>query len=296
MTQGTLHDPRLFCFEGVDPIRLDTFRRTFAATFLVYMAFRFQYAREWLTDFGFHWTAETAYYFDPDPFPLLRAWQLPLFGVLLFGSTLCLIVGYRVAIATWLVCGCAFYVLYADELSAFTLNRLYAVWFLVLALSPPTRSVALDDGKLRELQSVWPIRIIQATLLLEYLTAGVCKVCHGDWNWNQPDVLWTHVQGAYRTDLAAWLLHVLPKHAWTVLMWGGLAFELLAPLLFMSKRLVPLGILWGIGFHASVALLMKSLIFFSAQMMSVYLLFLGEPTLHSLRGMFRGMRDREERV
>lgn len=290
MIRETRDELHLFCFEGVDPIRLDAFRRTFAATFLIYMVFRFRYASEWLTDCGFHLTVDIASYYEPPPLPTMPEWCVPLFGVLLFGSTGCLIVGYRIKLMTWLVFGCAFYATHVDAVAAFTLNRLYVLGFFVLAVSPPKRPVTFNSGESLVLQSVWPIRIIQATLLIQYFTAGTCKIFHGDWNWYHPDILWGHVQGGYRTDLAAVLLNSLPKSAWTVMLWGGLGFELLAPLLFTNKRLIPIGIIWGIGFHVSIALLMKSLIYFSAQMMSFYILFLSPQALHSLQSLLNRLR------
>ncbi len=63
------------------------------------------------------------------------------------------------------------------------------------------------------------------------------------------------------------------------MMFGSLAFELTAPLLFTRKRLIWIGIAWGILFHISIALTMHNLIYFSIQMMSFYILWLPDNLL-----------------
>jgi hypothetical protein len=55
--------------------------------------------------------------------------------------------------------------------------------------------------------------------------------------------------------------------------WTVLLFELEAPVLFCVKKLRPIAFLIGIGFHLMIALMMKDLIFFSAQMWTFYALF-----------------------
>jgi hypothetical protein len=69
------------------------------------------------------------------------------------------------------------------------------------------------------------------------------------------------------------LLRHLPLWGWSVLQYLALAFELLAPLLFTVRRLRPVALVLGIGFHLVIALMMKDLIFFSLQMWTFYLLF-----------------------
>ncbi len=113
--------------------------------------------------------------------------------------------------------------------------------------------------------------MLQATLILQYLAAGLAKA-GGDWL-KSGDVLWSQVQGVYRTELAAWSLRHLPLWVWSVLQHLALAFELLAPVLFTVRRLRPLALVLGLGFHLVIALMMKDLIFFSLQMWTFYLLF-----------------------
>ena len=82
------------------------------------------------------------------------------------------------------------------------------VCFVVLAVAPAVKQVADGAGGTVSLQSAWPLRVLQATLLVGYATAGLCKVFHGNWL-GDADILWTQVQGSYRTETAAWLLQFL---------------------------------------------------------------------------------------
>lgn len=276
----------LWCFEGVDPLRLDTFRRVLSATFLMYAAFRFAHAREWLTDAGFHASADDIRADLPAPWPTMGGEWVPLFGVALFGSSLCLVVGSCVRWMQWVVFACSLYLVQVDCATVCSYGKLYVVCFAVLACAPSPREVVGNDGRSRTLQSVWPIRVLQATLLIQYFTAGTCKVLHGDWHWNQPYVLWAQVQGSNRTEVAAYLLNSLPKAAWAIFMFAGLAFELLSPLLFLSRRLYRVGLAWGMIFHLAIALLMENFIYFSAMMVSLYALFLNHRELLAFRSWF----------
>jgi len=106
-----------------------------------------------------------------------------------------------------------------------------------------------------------------------YFTAGWLKIVDGDWL-QQPYALYTFAQGRFRTDFAAWMLQWLPLYVWPVFQYMALAFELLSPLLFLIKRLRGIAIVWGMGFHVMIALLMNELIYFSLQMMAFYVLFI----------------------
>lgn len=286
---GWLQPIDAWLFGGVDPVRLDTFRRCLALTFFIYMGYWFLHAGEWLTDAGFHYTAETERMHYPDPWPTMPGWAVPFFGLVLFGSTLGLVLGWRSRILVWVVLGCALYVQRVDAISSFTLNKLYIASFAVLACAPRPVSAGGAEGEGRMIQSAWPIRVLQATLLIQYGTAGLCKVVHGDWLQN-PSGLWTHVQGNYRTATAAYLLDRLPLKAWSVGMYGSLAFELTSPVLFTVRRLVPIGIVWGSLFHLGIALTMEKLIFFSLQLMAFYVLFMDRRTLRGLRARMRVRR------
>jgi hypothetical protein len=94
--------------------------------------------------------------------------------------------------------------------------------------------------------SVWPVRVLQATLLVMYFTAGTCKVLWGDWL-RDSHVLYSQVQGPYRTEAAAWLLRHLPREAWNLMQSLSLSLELLAPVLFTVRRLRPMGFALGVA-------------------------------------------------
>ena len=105
-----------------------------------------------------------------------------------------------------------------------------------------------------------------------YVASGIAKGFSGDWlKYN--DVVYTQMQGVFRTDFAAWCLRTLPVWNWTVMQWTTLLFELEAPVLFCVRLLRPIAFLIGMGTHLMIALMMKDLIFFSAQMWTFYVLF-----------------------
>ncbi|MDJ0729557.1 MAG: hypothetical protein QNJ33_06140 [Crocosphaera sp.] len=272
-----------FWFEPIDVIKFDTFRRFFALTFLVYMAAWFRHPYEWLTSEGFHFTAETKQWFHINPFPLLPHWAVPLFALLVFCPTFVVIFSKRYRLAAVILLAVAIYIQNVDNVSSFTLNKFYIVFFALIAVSPQPQLISLPDGSNGVLrQSAWPVRVIQATTLIQYFTAGTCKVLHGNWL-QYSDVLWTQVQGLYCTEIAAWLLRILPLEAWSIMMYGALIFELVFPLLFMVKRLRIFGWISTIGFLIIITLTMYQLFYFTFQLLSFLVVFADERFLYSLR-------------
>lgn len=277
-----------FCFGPVDPIRLAAFRVCFTIALAALVIDRARTPYEWLTARGFHFSAENRSFFTPPPPPLLPEWLLWPFLAFFFAGIVLLLLGWRTRSTSLWVLFCVVYVTAADAESAFTLNKLFMLGYLVLALAPAPVPVAIDGRQVLR-QSAWPLRVLQATLLIEYFTAGTCKIFHGDWlhlgfyhgDWKQnPDVLWSQVQGVYCTAIAAWMLRTLPRWVWSVQQYAALAFELLAPALFASRRFRTLGMLWGIGFHLMIGLTMYKVGLFSLQMVSFYSLFLSPERLH----------------
>lgn len=265
-----------FWYGEVAAIRLDAFRQALLFTLVFYMLARWMYASEWLTELGFH-PSPAADHDDSPQLPLLPPALLPAFGALLFGSMALVIFGWLRRAATWLTLALVFYVGAADPVAEFTLNRLYVFALLVLALSPrPWLS-----GQVMVLRA-WPLRVLQLSLLVHYLAAGLCKALHGDWL-RADDVLWMQIQGLYMTDAAAWLARVLPTWAFTAQQHAALAFELLAPLLIGLRRLRPLGLLIGVCMHLVIAVTMNQLIYFSLQMVAFYVVFLDAATLERWR-------------
>lgn len=270
-----------FWFAPVHPVRLRLFEKAFVFTFFLYMLERFFYAGEWLTAEGFHLSAANKNWYHVTPFPLLHPGQVPVFGVILFGSIAGVFLGRFRRVFMAVLFFCAVYIQQADVISAFTLNKLYITGFAVLALAPGVRTFRLVTGEEVLAQSAWPLRTLQATLLIQYFTAGACKILYGDWI-KYKDVLWTQVQGTYRTDIAAWMLRVLPKWTWTVQMYLALMFEAIGPFFFLSRRTVWGVMAVGVIFQLLIAATMHQLIYFSLQMLSFYILFIPEEVLLGL--------------
>ncbi len=280
---GVLAVVQRFWFEPTDSVRLDTFRRLFALGFLAYLPSWSLHSAEWLTSHGFHYTAETNLPARADPWPLLPAWAVPWFWLGLVAVTAALVVGWRPRTFACLALSFAVYVQLADYLSEFTINKLYIVGFALLAVAPPVQRTGVGPPVS---QSVWPVRILQITLLTLYSSSGVCKAIHGDWI-SQPDALSSFAQGIYRTEVAAFLLRVLPGFGWTALMYLTLAFELLAPVLFVFRKTRPLAIVFGLLLHAGIAVMFEGLVHFSLQMCIFYVLFVEAAHLHALRSWIR---------
>jgi hypothetical protein len=266
-----------FGFGGIDPLRLQVFRALFAMTLLVYMADRAQTPYEWLTWEGFHVSPEFSRGYRWRPPLLPTSWVVPFLG-LYFASVVALIVGWKTRVTTWLVLGCTAYVTSADAQSAYSMNNMYLFGLLALALAPAPRSFS-ENGVTVSRQSAWPVRVLQATLVVQYFAAGACKAIHGDWlqvdgEWAlNHDVLWTHVQGVYCTDIGAWMLRTLPRWSWSAQQQLALTFELGGPFLFLFRRTRPFVLLWGLGFHAAIGLTMHKVGYFSLQMLAYYVLF-----------------------
>lgn len=264
-----------FWYEPVDPVRLDAFRQAFTYSLVFYTLAWAQHAGEWLTAVGYHPSPAVDGRNSPH-LPLLAGATLVPFFVVYFGAMLAVIFDRARRFATWIVIAGVVYVSLADPISAFTLNRLYVFGFLVLALAPGPSGQDSDATI-----PAWPIRVLQVSLLIHYVASGLCKALRGDWLVHD-DVLWVQIQGVYCTDAAAWLLRVLPAGAWTILQHAALGFELFAPLLLIPRRLRPLGFVLGIGLHLVVAVTMYQLIYFSLQMISLYLVFVDPARLRRL--------------
>lgn len=264
-----------FWYAPVDPVRLDAFRQAFTYTLVFYTFAWAQHGAEWLTPIGYHPSPAVDAHYAPHVPLLSRAGLWPFFAVY-FGAMLAVIFGWARRAATWVVLAGLVYVSLADPISAFTINRLYVFGFLVLALAPgPSGQDASATIP------AWPIRVLQVSLLIHYVASGLCKALRGDWL-AYDDVLWVQVQGVYCTEAAAWLLRVLPAGVWTLLQHAALGFELFAPLLLVPRRLRPLGFLLGVGLHVVVAVTMYQLVYFSLQMISLYLVFVDPARLRRL--------------
>ena len=255
--------------------RLELFRTLLTWSLLFYSLHRWQFAREWLTAAGFHPAAgETL---GQLPLPLLPASWLWSFAIVYFGSIVTLLVQTRsralTRAALWVVLACVFYVSAVDRLAMFTINKLYIAIYAILAIAPlPTRSRPEDPRSRLELRSRWPLRVLQATLIIQLFGAGVCKLLGEVWM-QRSDVLWFQVQNVFMTDAAAWLIRVLPMEAWSALQHLALAYELAAPALFLVPRLRPAAYLLGIGMFGMISLTMQHLVYFALQLLCFFVLF-----------------------
>lgn len=256
---------RRFWYARIDPAPLELFRQAFAWSLLIYAIAWSRDAGEWLTAAGYH----PPLALDPlngPQWPLLPEAALPLVGVVFYAGLLAYIFGFARKIVVWVLLAVATYSLFVDPISSFTINRLFVIGLFILAIAPE------PDGDDR-LQVAWPTRMLQLTVVFQYLGSGLCKAIRGDW-WGGEDVLFMQVQGLYMTEVAAWMVRTLPHWSWRVQQELALWFELLAPILFGIRRLRPIAFMLGLGLHLIVALTMHQLIYFSLQMACFYLLFI----------------------
>lgn len=286
MIEGLHRRWKTFWYGRIDPIRLTAFRWAFCWSLLFYVVSWLRYGAEWLTPAGFHPSPAASAAYGPRA-PLLSAELLWPFAIVYCGAALWLALRpthHRLQrVPTTVVLAGTIYVTLADPISAFTLNRLFIVGFVVLLLAPrPAGSP--------ERQIAWPVRVLQLTVVLQYFGAGVCKAAWGDWL-DRTDVLWTQVQGVFMTDVAAAMIRWLPLSVWTAIQHLALGFEVAAPLLFAVRRLRPLAFVLGLGMHVIIAATMAKLIYFSLQMACFYLLFVDPRRLHALVDRLRG-RDK----
>jgi hypothetical protein len=256
--------------DDIDALPLRVFEILFTATYLLRMGWLGLSWREWLTEEGFHLNAaELAAVGCPEPLPLLAAPGAAVLAVVICLSAAGLIFNRARRLALFGIFASALYTQGVDWMSASSISKLYVGVYGLLLLTP---GYVRDAASGRLMISAVPVRLIQGTLILQYLAAGCAKAFKGDWL-KYTDVLYTQVQGVFRTDFAAWCLRHLPAWSWTAMQWTTLLFELEAPVLFLVKKLRPIAFVVGIGLHLMIALMMKNLIFFSAQMWTFYALF-----------------------
>ncbi|KIG12739.1 hypothetical protein DB30_01097 [Enhygromyxa salina] len=270
----------------VPAVRLESFRWTTTLALLIYTLTWSLEASEWLTPAGYHMSAAASRGLQL-PIPLLGPWTLGAFLLVYIGCMVGILLDLRPRLCSYVVFAGLLYVTLADRLSAFSMNKLALVAWLVLLLAPWPRAEPHPGTPPAptQLRSAWPVRILQATVLLQYVGAGICKL-RGNWLTN-PQVLWLQAQDIYMTKLAAWMVRELPPGAWAALQYGALAFELLAPLLLCVRRLRPIGFAWGLAMHTGIALMMHRVGLFSFSVVAYYVLFVDDAHLLGLRERLR---------
>jgi hypothetical protein len=254
----------------IDGLPLRLFEILFTLTFLWRFISKLFFWEEWLTEAGFHLTSGEQWSMGyPLPYPLLSPWMVPVLALITLGGGL-MVIFFRWRRLGLILCFLtATYTGGVDYLSASSQERIYVVIYALLATGPGLRRAAAGGYIVA---SAMP-RVLQVTLVLIYFVAGYSKCYPGDWL-KYSDVVYTHVQGFHRTDLAAWMIRTLPVWCWTVIQGATILFEVFAPVWFYWKRTRLLAIVYGFQMHLGIALLMKGLIFFSAQMLTLYSLFL----------------------
>lgn len=248
----------------------------FVFTFGLYMVHRFGHGYEWLTDRWFHYTSEIKAGRQYSPLPTLPSRAVLPFGIFVFSVIGLYLIWWKQKYLIRLLFFISVYTQFVDLASAFTLNKYYTVFFFLAALS----YVYVDKVDNLKKISARPVRIMQLTFLIQYFTAGTCKVKHWDRLVHQ-DVLWTQMQWLYCNNVCACLLRITPKWYRQYFEYLTLGFEIWAPLLllisYLHHKLVPLKwivFIIGMWFHLFIAISMKNLIYFSQQLMVMYILFL----------------------
>jgi len=261
-----------FYFQPISSIRLHAFRICMGVSILCYMLFRLRWAGEWLTGQGFHLAKEHLPYHD-FWVPALPEQALIVFVLCFVGVMIAFITNWKFHIIKWVLLGLVLYVTWVDQISAFSPNKLMIFSLLLLASADMGRCG--DNGTK---VSAWPLRVLQMTILIHLFMAGWSKVVFGEWLSN-PYVLWYQMQGTYRNELASWMLRTLPDSLWAFLQCNALIFEFLAPVLFISRKLRWIGLIWGVVFQIIIGLSMAHIIFFNLVIMSFFVVFMKEEHL-----------------
>lgn len=265
---------------AVHGIRIRYFEVFMAFSFCVLLIYRIPHAREWLTDEGFHLTKDLNFsFFLIDPFPLLSPWMVVVLYILCLTLFVLLCFNVQRRIVLFCLFLLAVYIQGVDYFSAFTLNKIYVVSFLLLFLSPPITNNGL-------IASAWGLRILQWTYFILIFSAGLCKVFNGNWL-EHNDVLWTQIQGTYRTEIAAIMLTYFPKFAWTILQQAALYYELLGAFLVIFKPTRKVGLFISAMFMLTITLTMQTLFLFMMQTACFLILFFDEAFLIKISKIFK---------
>jgi len=270
-----LHKTEDFLLAPVPAGRLTPFRICMGLVMVYSFVTLWMNAAEWLTDEGFHLPPAAALPYFAFQFRALPAEFLPVFGVVFFGAMAAFILGWKVQVAAAICLACNIYVYYLDRATVFTINKLFIATLITFLLFKP-------DKKTQTI-CAFPLRALQATLLIMYFGNAVSKAWYGDWL-SEPNAMWSFANGRFRSDLTASLLAILPLWVWTFFQYSALVYEAFAPILFSVRRWRLLGVAGGIGLHLGIALLMHRLQFFGLQCVSFYVLFFDEKDLLTVKG------------
>jgi hypothetical protein len=116
------------------PLRLRLFENAFVFSLACYLGERFLHLDEWLTEAGFHYTAENYYASDGEPLPLLPTWAAYLLCLTFYAAVAAFFLNWHRRIMLCWILVIAIYVNFADTASAAALNRVYIIILSVLVL------------------------------------------------------------------------------------------------------------------------------------------------------------------
>ncbi len=274
--------------------RLELLRILLPLAILGFLSGRLVHADHWLTLRGFqvpdlgHPDYRQPVYFSP-----LDPWQAWTVAGLIVASAVATTLGAFTRASSGVLACLLAYVALADRIEAFTVNKLGAALVIALFLSPAGARYSIDAWRARRKQERLPkkrrrpppvevvggsVRFFQIAIVVMYAASGIAK-SRGDWI-TDPLVIWSHMHDSYQSGIAYFLARHVPAIGWTVMQGATLAYELLAPLWYGFARTRRYALYFGLGMHATIALLFPPVMWFSLLMMSV--LFAGYAPLHWL--------------
>jgi hypothetical protein len=235
------------------------FVKSLALTFTAYWWHLHPGLSDWLGTRGFHLVSPTARIFVP--LSSLGAgilWWLTLTGGLLLLTRQTTSLGCAMAGAG------LFYATMCDPASTAAVNMHFLFALLVIFWSTDLKSN--PPG----MMPAWPAHLIRLYLVVVYFGSGWRKVIYGNWL-NDPNALFQCLTGYYVTDSTRWLWAFMPASSWVILQFLTVAFELGAPLLLLYPPLRRWGVIGGCLLHLGIALLMRDILYFSFQMLTLYI-------------------------
>jgi hypothetical protein len=274
--------------------RLELLRILLPLAVLGFLSTRIAHADHWLSLGGFqvpdlgHPDYRQPMYLSP-----LDPWQAWTVGALIVASAIATSLGAFTRVSSGVLAFLLAYVALADRIEAFTVNKLGTALVIALFLSPAGARYSIDAWRAHRAQqrlsskrrrpapavvAGGSVRFFQIVIVVMYAASGIAKM-HGDWL-SDPLVIWSHMHDSYQSGFAYFLARHVPAIGWTSMQGATLAYELLAPLWYGWARTRRYALYFGLGMHATIAVLFPPVMWFSLLMMSV--LFAGYAPLHWL--------------
>ncbi|PEN08783.1 hypothetical protein CRI93_03225 [Longimonas halophila] len=258
-------DRWLFDTFTASPEGLGLYRILYAS----FVLFAFTPGHAELLDFSFVGALPNAFFLPP-PGPLMLlpgpppSWLLDALHLLLTGSLVALLVGYRTRWASWAVFGLLL-TGYGFAFSVGKINHvmLFVLLPLVMSLTNWGAAYSMDAQAQRTPRAVqtWPLALLALLIGFAMFTAGFSKLIGG---WLDPTTQAT--QGHFvkqffargRQDfLAPWLLQVDSVVFWELLDWGTVLFEMGFLVAVVRKQTMRLFLAAAIGFHLGTLLMLN---------------------------------------